>query len=78
VIDTLDTAEIFLKVQGDENAVCTFGYSTNDTDYLPVPIWFKASAGKWMGAKIGFFCIREGFTNNSGYVKIDWFRVDKK
>ena len=33
--------------------------------------------GKWIGAKIGYIALREGFINDSGYIKIDWIRFEK-
>jgi hypothetical protein len=33
--------------------------------------------GKWVGAKIGFVALREKFTNDAGYIKIDWIRFEK-
>lgn len=30
--------------------------------------------GRWVGAKIGFFCTRDKKTNDAGYADIDWIR----
>jgi hypothetical protein len=38
---------------------------------------FKAREGKWIGAKVGFYAVREGIINDAGSADIDWFRVEK-
>lgn len=38
---------------------------------------FAATPGRWIGAKIGYFALRQGSTNDSGTVDIDWFRIEK-
>ena len=38
---------------------------------------FTASAGKWIGAKFGFFCNRFAPKNDSGWMEIDWIRVEE-
>ena len=38
---------------------------------------FTASAGKWIGAKFGFFCNRFASKNDSGWMEIDWIRVEE-
>jgi hypothetical protein len=32
--------------------------------------------GVWIGAKFGFFALRDGFINDSGTANIDWVRVE--
>ncbi|MDE3143780.1 MAG: hypothetical protein KGL19_06480, partial [Bacteroidota bacterium] len=34
-----------------------------------------AKAGKWIGAKFGFFCSSNIGTNDAGYADIEWCRV---
>ena len=36
-----------------------------------------AREGKWIGAKMGFFCTRQNVINDGGWLDIDWFRVEK-
>ncbi len=67
---------IYLRVEVKEGAMCTFSYSEDGEDFETIGESFKAREGKWIGAKVGFFCTREGVINNSGYADIDWFRVE--
>lgn len=68
------SGELFLRLRVDSGAVCRFSYSTDGNDYKDAGEPFTARQGMWTGAKIGFFALREGFTNDAGYIDLDWFR----
>lgn len=70
--------EIYFRVRVTKGAVCEFGYSRDGINYIYLENKFIAQPGKWIGAKIGFFCTRNTKTNDSGWVDIDWFRVEPK
>jgi beta-xylosidase len=72
----LSGSNIWLRVKVEENAVCTFSYSTDGKEFLAVGKTFTSKPGKWIGAKTGLFCVSQGTTNDSGYADIDWFRVE--
>lgn len=74
IINTSGT-EFYLRVTVQKNAHCIFQYSTDNKKFFSIGESFMAVPGRWIGAKIGFFCMSENSTNNSGYVNIDWFRV---
>lgn len=38
---------------------------------------FVAKPDKWIGAKVGLFCISKPDVRMGGYADFDWFRVDK-
>lgn len=31
---------------------------------------------RWIGAKVGFFFVRNGIFNDAGSADIDWFRIE--
>lgn len=68
---------IYLQVKSAADGMCDFFYSEDGTDFKKIGIPFKAREGKWIGAKIGFAALRNGFINNGGNVKIDWIRFKK-
>jgi len=35
-----------------------------------------ARPGRWVGAKLGIFCLRNNITNDTGYADIDWIRIE--
>ncbi len=79
-----ERAEVYLRVKvkatphkGDvDDAVCTFSYSLDGRKFIPIGEKFTAVQGKWIGAKFGFFCTRTAPKNDSGWMEIDWIRVE--
>lgn len=70
-------SNIYFRVKVSKDAVCSFSYSTDSVSYAKTGEPFTAVPGRWIGAKVGLFCVSDKVTNNSGYVNIDWFRVEK-
>ncbi|MDX9902701.1 MAG: glycoside hydrolase 43 family protein [Bacteroidales bacterium] len=70
-----DSDTLFFGVKVTAGARSVFSYSTDDKTYKEVGEPFAAREGVWTGAKIGFFALRDGATNDSGYTDLDWFRV---
>jgi hypothetical protein len=66
--------EIFFGINVTPGALCKFSYSTDGINFREAGDLFTAKAGMWIGAKIGFFALRDGFTNDAGYADLDWFR----
>jgi beta-xylosidase len=73
----LNDRTIFLRVKVSSGAICNFSYSSDDMVFQAAGEAFSATAGKWIGAKVGLFCIRHGIINDAGYADVDWFRFDK-
>ena len=69
--------EVYFRISVKEGAICNFSYSTDGQNYKTAGLDFAAKPGRWIGAKIGYFALREGITNDSGTVDIDWFRITK-
>lgn len=69
--------ELFLRCVVRKDAACTFYYSTNGRDFVSVGDVFTAKPGRWIGAKVGLFCLKNSPTNDAGYADVDWFRVEK-
>lgn len=73
----LKTNVIFVQVKVSHDGKCIFSFSEDGTNFKTIGIPFTAKEGKWIGAKIGFVALREGFTNDAGNLKIDWIRFNK-
>jgi beta-xylosidase len=67
--------EVFLQVKVTEGGKCQFLYRLNGETFLPIGDTFMAREGKWIGAKVGLFSIRDEHENNGGYADFDWFRI---
>lgn len=64
----------YLRVKVTKGAVCTFAYSLNGKKYTTVGDAFTARQGKWIGAKVGLFCVTPN-DGNRGWADVDWFRM---
>jgi beta-xylosidase len=67
----------YFRITVTKGAVCSFSYSTDGKNYIEVGNGFIAQPGRWIGAKIGYFCTRPNTTNDAGWADIDWFRITK-
>lgn len=52
------------------DAVCTFSYSLDGTQWIPVEEDFIAQPDLWTGARFGFFCNRFSPKNDSGWLDV--------
>lgn len=68
--------EIFLRVKVARGAICSFSYSVDGKEFKMLLENFTAKPGRWVGAKVGLYCLRKTRTNDAGYVDIDWFRFE--
>jgi beta-xylosidase len=73
----LDSSTIYFRLQVRKDAECSFSYSTDGLSFTTIGNSFKARPGRWIGAKMGFYALRDGTINDAGYADIDWFRVEK-
>jgi beta-xylosidase len=71
----VETGEIFFRINAEAGALCTFSYSTDNKVFKETGESFIAREGVWIGAKFGFFALRDGFINDAGYTDIDWVRI---
>ena len=69
--------DLFLRIKISEDGSAIFSYSEDQSNYKTIGNVFSIKQGKWIGAKIGFLALREGFINNAGYTNIDWIRFEK-
>jgi beta-xylosidase len=66
---------IYLRVTVTGEAKCQFSYSLDGNVFTPAGEVFTAKPGRWKGAKVGIYAVRDSQTNDSGYADFDWFRV---
>ncbi|MEO6253929.1 MAG: glycoside hydrolase 43 family protein [Ferruginibacter sp.] len=67
---------IYLELRVQKGGICHFGFSTDDKTVTTIVKPFTAKPGRWVGAKIGMFCLRNNITNDAGYADVDWFRIE--
>jgi beta-xylosidase len=77
IVAPVPVGNLYFKVTVDIAAKCQFSYSIDGNTFIDAGEKFTAVPGKWIGAKIGFFCTRQSKTNDAGFADIDWFRFEK-
>jgi beta-xylosidase len=75
-IAKLQSGSVYLRVKVSTGAKCQFSYSEDGISFNNAGDEFQATAGQWIGAKIGIFAIRDTQTNDSGITEYDWFHVE--
>jgi beta-xylosidase len=73
----MDSSTVYFRVQVKTGAECSFSYSTDGLSFSTIGNSFKAREGRWIGAKLGFYALRNGVINDAGSADIDWFRMEK-
>ncbi len=76
--EKITSAEVYCRVKVSKGGVCEFSYSVDGLTYKPIGESLLAKPGRWVGAKVGLFCIRTIKTNDSGFADVDWFRFEKE
>lgn len=74
--EKISSPEVYFRVRVRAGAICEFSYSEDGKTFKPIGEKLTAKPGRWVGAKLGLFCTRTVKTNDSGYVDVDWFRVE--
>lgn len=78
IITKLKSNTVQLRVEVAKNAQCSFSFSENGRNFKTInTTTFEAVEGKWIGAKIGLFAVKEKKINDTGYADFDWFRFTK-
>ena len=71
-----NSTDIYFRVIVAKGGVCAFSYSEDGKIFKTIAEKLVAKPGRWVGAKLGFFCSRTVKTNDSGYADIDWLRIE--
>ncbi|MFI5452795.1 glycoside hydrolase 43 family protein [Pedobacter sp. UC225_61] len=77
ILIKLNSSTIYLSVAITQGSKCQFSYSFDGDKFTNVNDIFQAEPGKWIGAKVGLFSVREQQINDAGYADFDWFRIEK-
>lgn len=68
---------VWFRVTVKEGGLCTFSYSTDGKKFTTLGDEFQSVPGQWIGAKVGYFALRNGVINDAGNADIDWIRFEK-
>jgi len=67
----------YLRVTVREGAVCRFSFSQDGETFKPIGQEFQAREGRWIGAKVGLFCVNPSREPCQGWADFDWFRFSE-
>jgi len=67
-----------LQLEVAEGGRCAFRFRGADDSLVTIPETFQATAGKWIGAKVGIYCTNAARENSTGYADFDYFRFSPK
>jgi beta-xylosidase len=73
-IDLEASAGLVLKLQVGEGGVCQLGVAMADAPFYQLGPSFQATPGRWIGAKVGVYCITTDVLDTSGHADFAWFR----
>lgn len=59
-----------LRVKVDKDGMCRFSYALQDGKFIDVEGVFKARAGKWIGAKVGFYSVTPAGCGDRGWIDV--------
>lgn len=68
-----DSIQMRIRIQPNEQAF--FGFSFDGIHFQEIETAFQMKPGKWVGARIGFFCLRRKRLNDAGSGDIDWVTI---
>ena len=68
---------LYFRVAVRSKGLCSFSYSYDNTEFIPLGSTFSAMPGRWIGAKVGIFAVRKGITPDNGFADFDWFRISE-
>jgi len=64
---------LLLRVKISKGATCSFSYSSDGEEFTSIGELFTAQPGKWIGAKVGLFCLATSAEQKTGYADYDSF-----
>jgi beta-xylosidase len=69
---------ILLKVDIDDDAICSFSYSYDGFNFKQIGDKFKSKKTLWTGSKVGIFCTSYNQSLTNDYADFDWFLIEEK
>ena len=66
---------LYLRVSVRAGARCQFSYSTDGRQFTALGVEFTAREGRWVGAKMGLFCLSASAEAGAGQLAVDWWQV---
>jgi hypothetical protein len=62
-----------LRIEVAAGGLCTFSFA-EENDFVAAPGTFQATAGHWIGAKVGIYALKRDPKNPGGHADFKYFR----
>jgi beta-xylosidase len=72
---TGDAATVRLRVTVGRGGICRYGVVREDGSFYILGPAFQARAGRWIGAKIGIYCVSSSPSQLAGHADFTYFRL---
>jgi len=66
----------YFRISVLDGGICNFSYSFDNKLFNSIGQPFQSKVGKWIGAKVGLFCINPNIQESKGFARFDWFRME--
>jgi beta-xylosidase len=66
---------LYLRVVVRAGSRCQFSYSADGQHFALLGPEFTAREGRWVGAKLGVFCLSASAVPTAGYAAVDWWHI---
>ncbi len=66
-----------LRAEVTDGGSCSLSLISPTGEVITVPTRVQASAGKWVGAKVGIYCVASTAESSNGYADFDYFRFSR-
>jgi hypothetical protein len=63
-----------LRVAFNEGGLCRFAFGASEAALTEISTPFQAVPGRWIGAKIGLFCLQDEPLSVPAHADFDYFR----
>ena len=73
VIRNFSGHSIKLRVEVAAGGLCAFSFA-EENDFVALPGAFQATAGHWIGAKVGIYALKRDANNPAGHADFEYFR----
>ncbi len=71
----IDKPECYFRLVVKNGGMYQFSYSFDNERFILLGRPAKASKGRWIGAKVGLFCLNPNMQDSMGFAEFEWFRI---
>ncbi len=70
-------AKLLLRVNITDEQKCYYSYSCDGQNFVRIGPEYDVVKGRWIGAKVGLFCVNPDVVDGDGYADFNYFKIEK-